>query len=141
MKKSIPLFLMLTVLVAPFAVSMILLSDRDNLGDRARGEWLSENHYVNPSEDRNWQVLWRQSDCKSECEDWFHLLRRLKMALGKRQDQLTLVETEHPPLLSESNGLFIADHSGLVLLSYEATQDGAYKLLKDLKTLMKHGGA
>jgi len=63
------------------------------------------------------------------------------MALGKRQDQLTLVETEHPPLLSESNGLFIADRSGLVLLSYEATQDGAYKLLKDLKTLMKHGGA
>lgn len=141
MKKAIPLFLMLTVLVAPFAVSMILLSDRDNLGDRARGEWFDQSHYVAPSENRNWQVLWRASDCKNQCDDWFNLLRRLKMALGKRQDKLNLVETQLEPLMTTDNGLFIADHSGLVLLSYEATEDGAYKLLKDLKTLMKHGGA
>lgn len=141
MKKTIPLFLMLTVLVAPFAVSMILLSDRDNLGDRARGDWFDESHYVSASENRNWQVLWRTSDCKSQCDEWFNLLRRLKMALGKRQDKLNLVETRLEPLLKTENGLFIADHTGLVLLSYEATDDGAYKLLKDLKTLMKHGGA
>lgn len=141
MKKSFPLFLMFSVLVAPFAVSMFLLSDRDDLGDRARGQWFDQSHYVQASVNRNWQVLWRSSDCQSQCDEWFNLLRRLKMALGKRQDKLSLVETNLEPLLSVDNGLFIADRSGLVLLSYEATEAGAYDLLKDLKTLMKHGGA
>ncbi len=83
--------------------------------------------------------------CGQDCTQFVNLLRRVKMALGKRQEKLVINplkladnKIEHS---LEENTIYIADHSGLLLLSYKADEDGAYKLLKDLKTLMKHGGA
>jgi hypothetical protein len=67
------------------------------------------------------------------------------MALGKRQGKLVinpLVLTDTQSISSEvDNKIFIADQNGMLLLSYNADEAGAYKLLKDLKTLMKNGGA
>ncbi|MGK0443615.1 MAG: hypothetical protein ACJA1U_000542 [Bermanella sp.] len=60
------------------------------------------------------------------------------MALGKNQDKITLTSTDLEDLRIMDNGLFIANPKGLVLLSYQASDDGAYKLLKDLKVLLKH---
>ena len=144
MNKKIPLLLMFAVLIAPFAVSLVLLENKDSLGDRANGIWLKESQYVNADADRNWQLVWNKK-CGQDCTQFVNLLRRVKMALGKRQEKLVI----NPLKLADDqidhslgdNKIFIADHSGLLLLSYNADEDGAYKLLKDLKTLMKHGGA
>jgi len=141
MKKSIPLFLMLSVFIAPFLLSVFLLADKDGITDTARGQWFSVTEYVPAKPESNWQLLWREQDCSSECDSWMGLLQRVQMALGKYSDKLEINKAENKNLLAHENGLFIADHQGLVLLSYAASEDGAYKLLKDLKVLMKHGGA
>lgn len=144
MKRFIPLILMFAVLVAPFAVSLVLLENKDSLGDRAKGSWLSETQYVEPDPNRHWQLVWNKR-CDQNCTQFINLLRRVKMALGKRQDKLVINplklkdESFHDQL--DHDAIFIADQSGLLLLSYRADESGAYKLLKDLKTLMKHGGA
>ena len=136
--RKLPLILMLLVLVAPFAVSIALLDSKQNIADKARGEWLQSTYYVDQPDDLSWQVLWRNQDCQPNCDAWFNLLQRVKMALGKNQDKIILSSTELEGLRAMDNGLFIANHKGLVLLSYQATDDGAYKLLKDLKVLLKH---
>lgn len=136
--RKVPLILMLLVLVAPFAVSFVLLDGKQNLADKARGEWLEQTYYVGESERRNWQVLWREQDCQPNCDAWFNLLQRVKMALGKNQDKIVIETAELNNLKEMREGLFIANPKGLVLLSYEASDDGAYKLLKDLKVLLKH---
>ncbi len=141
MKGRLPVLLMFTVLFAPFVASILLLDDRDSISTQARGQWLSESQFVSVSEKAPWQLLWREQDCKQDCDSWFNLLRRVKMALGKHSEKLVISEVNNDQLLNKQNGLFIADHQGLVLLSYEANQQGAYDLLKDLKVLMKHGGA
>lgn len=141
MKKRLPLFLMLLVLSAPFVFSLLLLSDKSSITDTARGEWFSESEYVSVTENSNWKLLWREKDCVETCESWYGLLQRVQMALGKYSDQVDISKVESENLLAHENGLFIANHQGLVLLSYEANEGGAYKLLKDLKVLMKHGGA
>ncbi|MGK0443497.1 MAG: hypothetical protein ACJA1U_000422, partial [Bermanella sp.] len=38
--RKLPLILMLLVLVTPFAVSVVLLDSKQNIADKARGEWL-----------------------------------------------------------------------------------------------------
>ncbi len=141
MKSRLPVILMLTVLAAPFIASLILLADKDSINDNAKGEWLTKAEYVLVNQQAPWQLLWREQDCTNNCDAWFGLLQRVKMALGKYSEKLTISEINNDKLLTHENGLFIADHQGLVLLSYEANQDGAYNLLKDLKVLMKHGGA
>ncbi len=141
MKKRLPLFLMLLVLSAPFAFSLLLLSDKDSITDTAKGEWFSESEYVAVNESSNWKLLWREQDCIESCESWYGLMQRVQMALGKYSDQVDISKVKSENLLAHENGLFIANHQGLVLLSYEASETGAYKLLKDLKVLMKHGGA
>jgi hypothetical protein len=144
MNKKIPLLLMFAVLIAPFAVSLVLLENKDSLGDRAKGSWLTETQYVIPVENRNWQLVWNKN-CDVNCTQFINLLRRVKMALGKRQDKLTInpltLKDETVTHSLESDRIFIADQNGMLLLSYSANEKGAYKLLKDLKTLMKHGGA
>ena len=136
--RKLPLFLMLLVLVTPFAVSIALLDSKQNIADKARGEWLQSTYYVDQPDDLSWQVLWRNQDCQPNCDAWFNLLQRVKMALGKNQDKIILSSTDLDELRAMENGLFIANQKGLVLLSYQATDDGAYKLLKDLKVLLKH---
>jgi hypothetical protein len=128
------------VLVAPFAVSLVLLDGKKNIADKARGEWLENTYYVDESQSRHWQVLWREQDCQPNCDAWFNVLQRLKMALGKNQDKVVLESTQLTSLKEMGDGLFIANPKGLVLLSYQASDDGAYKLLKDLKVLLKHSG-
>ncbi len=141
MKARLPVLLMFTVLFAPFVASIILLDDKDSISTQARGQWLSDSQFVAVSDKAPWQLLWREQDCKKDCDSWFGLLRRVKMALGKHSEKLVISEAVNDDLLNHQNGLFIADHKGLVLLSYQANQQGAYDLLKDLKVLMKHGGA
>ncbi|WP_283789056.1 hypothetical protein QNI23_015875 [Bermanella sp. WJH001] len=136
--RKLPLILMLLVLVAPFAVSLVLLDGNKNIADKARGQWLENTYYVQAAENANWQLLWREQDCQPNCDAWFNLLQRVKMALGKNQDKLVIESANLNSLKSMSNGLFIANPKGLVLLSYESSDDGAYKLLKDLKVLLKH---
>lgn len=136
--RKLPLILMLLVLVAPFAVSLVLLDNKHSIGDKARGEWLNSTHYVDVSEDQTWQLLWREQDCKPSCDAWVNLMQRVRMALGKNQGKLHIAQTELQPLTEMQSGLFIANPNGLVLLSYHASEDGAYKLLKDLKVLLKH---
>ena len=92
-------------------------------------------------EDSPWHLLWRTKDCQDSCEQWQGVLSNLKIALGKHTDKLNIMQLQDSPLLDYSQGLFIADHNGLVLLSYDADQQGAYQLFKDLKVLIKHGGA
>jgi hypothetical protein len=144
MIKRLPLLLMFAVLIAPFAASLVLLENKDSLGNRANGSWLNETQYVNADADRNWQLVWNKK-CEQDCTQFVNLLRRVKMALGKRQDKLVINPLQLADKQSgnglEDDKIFIADHSGLLLLSYNADEKGAYKLLKDLKTLMKHGGA
>lgn len=144
MKRKIPLLLMFAVLIAPFAVSLVLLENKDSLGNRAKGSWLNDTQYVEPVSNRNWQLVWNKK-CDVNCTKFINLLRRVKMALGKRQDKLTIsplkLKEESQQSFLEQDRIFIADQNGLLLLSYQADEGGAYKLLKDLKTLMKHGGA
>jgi len=141
MKKAIPLFVMLAVLVSPFIASIIFLDVQDELGNKARGQWLSQTHYVEALEDRSWQLLWRKQDCQDNCEKFQNLLLRVRMALGKHREKLAIHTLDDQVILQDQEGLFIANHNGLMLLQYSADDDGAYKLLKDLKVLMKHGGA
>ena len=136
--RKLPLILMLLVLVAPFAVSLVLLDGNKNIADKARGQWLENTYYVQAVENANWQLLWREQDCQPNCDAWFNLLQRVKMALGKYQDKVGIESDNVNSLKSMSNGLVIANPKGLVLLSYESSDDGAYKLLKDLKVLLKH---
>lgn len=141
MKKAIPLLVMLAVLVSPFIASIIFLDVQDELGNKARGQWLSQTHYVPALEDRSWQLLWRKQDCQDNCENFQNLLLRVRMALGKHREKLAIHTLDDQAILQNQEGLFIANHKGLMLLQYSADDDGAYKLLKDLKVLMKHGGA
>lgn len=141
MKKAIPLFVMLAVLVSPFIASIIFLDVQDELGNEARGQWLSQTHYVEALEDRSWQLLWRKQGCQDNCEKFQNLLLRVRMALGKHREKLAIHTLDDQAILQNQEGLFIANHKGLMLLQYSADDDGAYKLLKDLKVLMKHGGA
>ncbi|MFT6153414.1 MAG: hypothetical protein ACJA0E_000224 [Bermanella sp.] len=135
---------MFAVLIAPFAISLVLLENKDSLGDRANGSWLKETLYVSADVDRHWQLLWNK-ECQQECPEFINLLKRVKMALGKRQGKLVinpLILTDTQSIKSKvDDKIFIADQNGMLLLSYNADEAGAYKLLKDLKTLMKNGGA
>lgn len=145
MNKKAPLVIMFLVLLSPFVASLIFIEGQDQLSNKARGQWLSQTHYVDALDDRNWQLLWRKSDCeKAGCADLVHLLERVKLALGKHRDKLSIIALDDQLAVNEieqNEGLFIANHKGLMLLQYSADDDGAYKLLKDLKVLMKHGGA
>lgn len=136
--NKIPLLIMLCVLIAPFAASLALLDDKHKIADKARGQWLNTAHYIETKDNQNWQIIWREKDCLVECEKWENLLLRVRMALGKNQEKVSVSVNQLEPLNAMNDGLFIANHKGLVLLSYEATNDGAYKLLKDLKVLLKH---
>ncbi|WP_396588409.1 hypothetical protein [Bermanella sp. R86510] len=145
MKRSLPLIIMFFVLSAPFAASIIILDDKKSLhpsnGDtRAKGDWMSESHFVAPSKDKFWQLLWRKSSCQPQCDDFINLMKRLKMATGKYQHELELNQLPNELLSTQAEGIYIADPKGLILLSYSADDDGAYKALKDIKTLMKHSG-
>lgn len=139
-KSRIPLFLMILVLAAPFLISVWMLQHADDLNDRAKGEWLSETINVPETESRTWQVLWKASACPEGCVELSHRLQKLKLALGKHQTELDIVPAGSE-LSEQGKDLYIADRKGLVLLAYDAGQDGLYKMLKDLKVLMKHGGA
>ena len=141
MKKSIPLMIMLLVLISPFVASVIFLEAQDELGNKARGQWLSQTYYVDELEDRNWQLLWLKENCTDNCESFINLLKRVQMALGKHRDRLNIQVLDDAIVTGQNEGLYIANHKGLMLLQYSADDDGAYKLLKDLKVLMKHGGA
>ncbi len=141
MKSRLPVLLMLLVLFAPFVASILLLDDKGSISVSARGQWLDDSQFVDVPQKANWQLLWREQDCQQDCDSWYGLLQRVKMALGKHSEKLVISEASNKKLLAHQNGLFIADHQGLVLLSYQASEQGAYKLLKDLKVLMKHGGA
>jgi cytochrome oxidase Cu insertion factor (SCO1/SenC/PrrC family) len=141
MKSRLPVLLMLLVLFAPFVASLVLLDDKESISISARGQWFDDSQFVAVPNKANWQLLWREQDCQKECDSWYGLLQRVKMGLGKHSEKLVISEAINENLLAHSDGLFIADHQGLVLLSYEASEQGAYKLLKDLKVLMKHGGA
>ncbi|EAT12378.1 hypothetical protein HF888_15060 [Bermanella marisrubri] len=145
MKKRLPLLIMFFVLAAPFAASVVILDDRaglhpSNSDTRAKGNWLSESHFVTPSQNNHWKLLWRKQDCQPNCDDFVNLMRRLKMATGKYQDSVELESLPSDILKQKSQGIFIADPKGLLLLSYSADDDGAYKALKDIKVLMKHSG-
>lgn len=136
-----PLIIMLLVLSAPFVMSVVLLENKDDIQDNARGKWLQQTYTVNAEQGTPWQLLWRSKDCQDNCEHWQGVLNNLKIALGKHTDKLNIMQLQDSPLMDYSQGLFIADHNGLVLLSYDADQQGAYQLFKDLKVLIKHGGA
>lgn len=138
--RKLPLVIMLLVLVAPFAVSLMLLDNKSNLVDKARGNWLDKTHYVNTLDNNNWQILWREQDCITQCDQWHNLLMRVKVALGKNQTKVDVEKISLGELLDYDKGLFIANDRGLVLLAYEANESGAYNLLKDLKVLIKHNG-
>lgn len=138
--NKLPLLLMLFVLVAPFAASIALLDDKEKVADKARGEWLSQTYHVSPPENNNWQILWREQDCQGDCNQWENVLLRARMALGKNQDKVDVNATQLSPLKDMKNGLFIANQKGLVLLSYDANEKGAYNLFKDLRVLLKHNG-
>lgn len=141
MKKVWPLVVMFGVLAAPFAVSLALLQDKSNLGDRSKGTWLQQSIQLSESQPGAWKLVWRDQDCAGQCDQWMNLLQRLKMAMGKRQEHIEIVQTQDPELMQMDNGLFIADQKGLVLLSYQSNEDGAYHLFKDLRVLMKHSGS
>ena len=144
MQKRWPIFIMGLVLAAPFLLSIYMLSIRGDLPDRANGEWLNETVYVPKTDKQHWQLLWKNELCEPHCDELEHRLKRLKMALGKHQNELELV-----PLSGQISGqnslteksLYVADRQGLVLLGYEGDEQSTYLLLKDLKVLMKHGGA
>lgn len=135
-----PVVIMLLVLVTPFAVSLVLLDGHQNIGDRARGKWLDNAYYVNELDQQQWQILWRDRDCTNRCQQWENLLLRVKMALGKNQNKVEVNLNTLGELNELENGLFVVNNKGLVLLSYQATENGAYNLLKDLKVLLKHNG-
>lgn len=139
-KGSIPLLLMLLVFIAPFLISVWTLQHADDLNDRAKGEWLSETIYVPVHQNNTWQLLWKPSVCEPDCQNLSDRLYKLKLALGKHQTEMTIVEAGEA-LSDQSQAIFVADRKGLVLLAYDANQDGLYKVFKDLKVLMKHGGA
>jgi len=141
MKRVWPLLIMVGVLVAPFAISFVLLQDKSSLGDRSNGTWLDQSIQVSDSTMGQWKLVWRDRDCLHQCDQWTNLLQRLKMAMGKRQQNIEIVQTRNPELMRMEDGLFIADQKGLVLLSYQSTEDGAYHLFKDLRVLMKHSGS
>jgi len=139
-KSHLPLALMLLVFIAPFLVSVWTLQQADELNNNAKGQWLGESIRVAATADNTWQVLWNDKTCAPDCRELNQRLFKLKLALGKHQTQLTL--TPAPSALhNQTAELFIADRQGLVLLGYGADQNGLYKLFKDLKVLMKHGGA
>ena len=145
MKKRLPLLIMFFVLAAPFAASVMILDDRaglhpEKVETRAKGEWLTDSHFVAPSKNNHWKLLWRKQDCEPNCDDFVNLMRRLKMATGKYQDSVELETLPSNILQERQQGIYIADPKGLLLLSYSADDDGAYKALKDIKVLMKHSG-
>ncbi len=139
-KGHLPLALMLLVFIAPFLVSVWTLQQADDLNNNAKGQWLSESIRVPATSENTWQVLWDANVCEPDCSDLNQRLFKLKLALGKHQTELSLTPAT-PELQNQQASLFIADRQGLVLLGYSADQDGLYKLFKDLKVLMKHGGA
>lgn len=139
-RKSVPLILMILVFVAPFFISVWTLQHADELNDRAKGEWLSQTIYVPPTDAKHWQVLWKETACNGACADLIHRLNKLQLALGKYQTELH-INGINESQLPHSKSLFIADRNGLVLLAYDGSQDGLYKIFKDLKVLMKHGGS
>lgn len=139
-RKSIPLILMLSVFIAPFLISVWTLQHADDLNNRAKGEWLSHTINVTPTEGKQWQLLWKESACTDLCTDLINRLNKLKLALGKHQTELSISPMGDGDI-DHGKSLFIADRNGLVLLAYDANQDGLYKIFKDLKVLMKHGGS
>lgn len=139
-KGSVPLLLMMLVFIAPFLISVWTLQNADDLNNRAKGEWLSETIHVPATESGTWQLLWKPSVCNDNCQDLKDRLYKLKLALGKHQTEMEII-TAGAELDNQSQSLFVADRKGLVLLAYDANQDGLYKVFKDLKVLMKHGGA
>ncbi len=139
-RKSIPLILMLLVFIAPFLISIWTLQHATDLNNKAKGEWLSTTLLVEPTASQQWQLLWQSTACQPECSDLKDRLHKLKLALGKHQTELEVSELASDQLDHEKS-LFIADRKGLVLLAYDASQDGLYKVFKDLKVLMKHGGS
>ena len=139
-RKSIPLILMLLVFIAPFLISIWTLQHAKDLNNKAQGEWLSSTLNIAPTESQQWQLLWQESTCQPDCGDLEKRLYKLKLALGKHQTELQVTPLTQGQL-DHDKSLFIADRKGLVLLAYDASQDGLYKVFKDLKVLMKHGGS
>lgn len=140
MNKRLPIIIMGFVLVIPFLLSAYMLSIRDKLADNANGQWLDDTIYVPKTQEKHWQILWKSDVCQPQCDELLNRLQRLKMALGKHQNELELVPVADQEDLPDKS-LYIADREGLVLLGYEGDEKSTYLLLKDLKVLMKHGGA
>ena len=159
-----PLTWVVLLFSAPLALAVLLHHERwYRAGAGAGGQWMTVSEPLMPASGGHWQVGYRHSSaCEQACLQSLHLAQRVILTVGRlgQYVDLSLLQVEEPAASVMPDGisvsvsaayeklapetLYIADPTGLVLLSYpmsgDAEQDRRHAALlkRDLTRLLKN---
>lgn len=164
MPKKKFLWLFAACCLIPLAMAQLVLSSGwFAAGVNSKGQWLAEEIKLLPATAAN-QPHWRlvylaPTDCTQACQQTLHLMSQIHTALGRKQDNLTLVvfgdvaPSELTPVFQFQQGksakiaegqLVLVEHSGLALLQYPFPSDVkelpllGKAVMSDLKKLINY---
>jgi hypothetical protein len=164
MTKKKFLWLFAACCLVPLAMAQLVLSSGwFSAGVNSKGQWLTEEVKLLPAIAPN-QPHWRlvylaPSDCQLACKQTLNLMSQIHSALGRKQDNLTLVvladvaPKELTPKFHFQQGtsqvltpgqMVLVEHSGLALLQYQFPADATQlallgkAVMSDLKKLINY---
>lgn len=164
MPKKKFLWLFAACCLLPLAMAQLVLSSGwFSAGVNSKGQWLTEEIQLLPATAAN-QPHWRlvylaPQECTQACQQTLHLMSQIHTALGRKQENLTLVvlgavapqdlasvfqfQQGQTPKIAEGQ-LVLVEHSGLALLQYQFPADVSQlpllgkAVMSDLKKLISY---
>jgi len=134
MKNNKVLLLILATTFSPFLIAGLLSHENFShlLNQKQYGTFLTESVFIQQDTDENikhdiWHLV-----THSDNSDALNKLKNIKIALGKRQDQVDIIRSTHIP----KDKTYITLPNGKLLLAYDQ-KDVGKPLYKDLKHLIR----
>jgi hypothetical protein len=164
MPKKKFLWLFAACCLVPLAMAQLVLSAGwFSAGANSKGQWLSEEITLLPAtaaDQPHWRLVYlAPTDCQQQCQQTLNLMTQIYTALGRKQDNLTLVvlgdvapkelattmqfKQGKSSVLAEGQ-LILVEHNGLALLQYQFPADASQlpllgkAVMSDLKKLISY---
>ncbi|ENY70938.1 hypothetical protein G114_15766 [Aeromonas diversa CDC 2478-85] len=152
LKQKAPLALLLTLLLPLLLAKLVLVMGWYHAGTRNQGTWLPQSAPLLASDPSGWRLLYLYpAACQAQCDEVPHLQERIRVALGRQADMLTLQRRPlgtQPPLPEGPLGLLVlVDGAGLGVLGYPLPEEQARwprlgkAVLQDVQQLLRYGRA
>lgn len=139
--------LLLITLLPPLLAALALQQGWYTPGVRNQGQWLNSETPLLPPAHQPWRLVYLQpAQCKNACLAAPQLMARVRTALGRSADALTLLTLPGQTVNTElaPDDLVLVDANGLAIMRYplptdETSWPGVGKaVLADLRQLLKN---